>query len=526
MKCSNCGHENRSGVKFCEECGQLIKSDKGISCPECGFKNRAGVNFCENCGATLEQASTVQPVPVMAAEPKREKEKKGLHPLIWVLGGVFAAFILLLLGFFLGAIRVPLPPQPETSVLPEFVVSAWNGAYNYQTTGAFDTANPVNVVNVTTANNRNGQAQVQTGECKRMVTKAECEQGGGTWGGFLTEKYCICKSDPQDPVKRDKTWCVEQGGTWTVNKFAGTEGCTFFDPYLYYKDEKTCEENGGVWNGLICDHPFGTMPWLNKYPINSCSITDKITVGEIIFNPGVNPTGGGQFEVEISQPEDFPDGSHFEIFPTDQSKEYDGYFDCNISKGPNTLLCIKYMGPWYPTTKFEEANKIYETYLGKDLSICRDVYCCVNVGKAKIKKPEGTLLGLAGNCPLSGDISTNITEWKSNLMTMEITNKMGWSASSMSTDLTLGNGVHWTTLDCSRKPDNDQVMNCKGTAFGKTGTYSMSFNYGGQTCSITGRNYEIPCLTAKCQGTCCPPGYKCCSCGCRLAGSDCSSVCS
>ena len=50
MKCKKCGHENKQGAKFCEECGANLV---GGVCPDCGQKNRADAQFCQKCGTNL-----------------------------------------------------------------------------------------------------------------------------------------------------------------------------------------------------------------------------------------------------------------------------------------------------------------------------------------------------------------------------------------------------------------------------------------------------------------------------------------
>ena len=50
--CSNCGHENGDGSKFCVECGtKLVALPK--FCPECGTKIDGVVKFCPECGFNL-----------------------------------------------------------------------------------------------------------------------------------------------------------------------------------------------------------------------------------------------------------------------------------------------------------------------------------------------------------------------------------------------------------------------------------------------------------------------------------------
>ncbi len=46
MRCPSCGFDNASGIKFCGECGALLK----LKCPGCGFDNAPGIKFCGECG--------------------------------------------------------------------------------------------------------------------------------------------------------------------------------------------------------------------------------------------------------------------------------------------------------------------------------------------------------------------------------------------------------------------------------------------------------------------------------------------
>ncbi|MBR4058553.1 MAG: zinc ribbon domain-containing protein [Lachnospiraceae bacterium] len=50
--CSQCGHENPEGTKFCQECGSKL----GVQnlCPACGAANAPGVKFCQECGSRLQ----------------------------------------------------------------------------------------------------------------------------------------------------------------------------------------------------------------------------------------------------------------------------------------------------------------------------------------------------------------------------------------------------------------------------------------------------------------------------------------
>jgi hypothetical protein len=54
MQCSNCGQDNPDGMKFCGECGMLLKN----RCPQCGFQNPPKFKFCGECGTSLINTSS------------------------------------------------------------------------------------------------------------------------------------------------------------------------------------------------------------------------------------------------------------------------------------------------------------------------------------------------------------------------------------------------------------------------------------------------------------------------------------
>ena len=49
MICSSCGTENRTGAKFCMECGTALAA----ACPTCGFANLPTAKFCSECATPL-----------------------------------------------------------------------------------------------------------------------------------------------------------------------------------------------------------------------------------------------------------------------------------------------------------------------------------------------------------------------------------------------------------------------------------------------------------------------------------------
>jgi len=50
--CPVCGHNNRPGTSFCEECAAPLIGTRP-PCPRCGHANRPGVRYCEECAAPL-----------------------------------------------------------------------------------------------------------------------------------------------------------------------------------------------------------------------------------------------------------------------------------------------------------------------------------------------------------------------------------------------------------------------------------------------------------------------------------------
>ncbi len=66
MQCHACATENRSGSRFCDQCGSAL----AVSCPACGEPNRSDARFCSGCGTVLTgeqpQPSPNQPTPATA----------------------------------------------------------------------------------------------------------------------------------------------------------------------------------------------------------------------------------------------------------------------------------------------------------------------------------------------------------------------------------------------------------------------------------------------------------------------------
>jgi class 3 adenylate cyclase len=59
MKCSECGHENRTGAKFCEECGGHLAP----TCTNCGAQLSRSAKFCWECGHPADRADVPTSLP-------------------------------------------------------------------------------------------------------------------------------------------------------------------------------------------------------------------------------------------------------------------------------------------------------------------------------------------------------------------------------------------------------------------------------------------------------------------------------
>ena len=52
--CTQCGHENPEGTKFCQKCGARLSSPAApAACSACGMENPPGTRFCGECGKEL-----------------------------------------------------------------------------------------------------------------------------------------------------------------------------------------------------------------------------------------------------------------------------------------------------------------------------------------------------------------------------------------------------------------------------------------------------------------------------------------
>ncbi|HEX5814298.1 MAG TPA: zinc-ribbon domain-containing protein, partial [Methylomirabilota bacterium] len=60
MTCAQCQHENRTGARFCDNCGAPLPR----ACSSCGTPLRPAAKFCDECGQPVAAAEA-------AARPAR-----------------------------------------------------------------------------------------------------------------------------------------------------------------------------------------------------------------------------------------------------------------------------------------------------------------------------------------------------------------------------------------------------------------------------------------------------------------------
>ena len=72
MKCTECGHDNREGRRFCAKCGTALN----VAYPACGFANEAGDSFCGGCGERLDEGSTAASEAAVPAPPVEAERRQ------------------------------------------------------------------------------------------------------------------------------------------------------------------------------------------------------------------------------------------------------------------------------------------------------------------------------------------------------------------------------------------------------------------------------------------------------------------
>lgn len=91
MKCTKCGNELKDGVKFCPQCGEVVKEEKKMKyCTKCGSELPEDAVFCAKCGTNI---NVVQEQEVS----KKSKKQSGKFKKIFLIASI-AVIVLLSIG--------------------------------------------------------------------------------------------------------------------------------------------------------------------------------------------------------------------------------------------------------------------------------------------------------------------------------------------------------------------------------------------------------------------------------------------
>ncbi len=146
--CPSCGTANRSGSKFCNQCGHLLAGTSKTTCPACGSANPIGNLFCDSCGAKLaplvtkgnEEMAGVkglslptkpmdeeEPIPPDEGESPVPQEEEVSLPEEEAEGEEeMPAWLLELREAAEASDEVPEEPEPSAPLLPEDVAEAFS----------------------------------------------------------------------------------------------------------------------------------------------------------------------------------------------------------------------------------------------------------------------------------------------------------------------------------------------------------------------------------------------------------------
>jgi uncharacterized membrane protein YvbJ len=139
--CPRCGFDNRSEVRFCESCGELlikpvkekvqIPRKKLEKCPQCGFENDKKAAKCENCGyafvsmrkqkrVKIDERRIERSTPDVGIEKrwKLQVPKLTSRSLLWILVGV----VVFVAGYFMISSLVVKLTRHEAQQLANTVV--------------------------------------------------------------------------------------------------------------------------------------------------------------------------------------------------------------------------------------------------------------------------------------------------------------------------------------------------------------------------------------------------------------------
>lgn len=558
MKCNNCGHSNRRGVKFCEECGELLKVKVNLTCPSCGFKNRKGVKFCEDCGADLTAPAT--PAPAVTKPPKkivrrlteeqsappaahqtappvivevRQEKKRRLNPL-WLL-----ILLLLLLTCCFGLLLT------ETVEVPEFA-APYVKPYLEDMREAFpdiiDDFKPGGIIAAPKPDGRDDQGKQpvdQGDECNDFANRKagvedlykggidNCE--GPPWTcEYVFEDITGLDLDDYNDLGINYQWGDGPLREATCVGAPDNFRCRFqiepdIDDVDFYITLGVCEEYLSSWNDWV-------EPEKEEEEFNCEEI--KKRVEELPYSTDkVNCYPSDDFCIWF--PADLSDLGldnieDLKVIIKDGSRQVEA--NC---KGDAKEWNCRYLPELESPTvifKYKDCDEvIYCAFLPEYEDMC----------KAPQTKPL-FLAPASDDCPAPSDITfknfnVEIGGWYS----FDLINESPWEQDIFYGDLYKGNGEYWHKYECTIDLENDKRMDC-GSAPGETelgtavGTGYITFDSGvfgcaelevpadyGTVAAPAAASPDCPSGESMCAGSCCSTGH-CCDTG---SGLGCYSDC-
>ena len=501
-----------------------------MKCWNCGTQNQKTARICKKCGSDLTQSQGDS-----QAANESNQEKKAL-PVLWIALG--AAAIVLIVALLIFAINFSSKNNFENAVqatLTAVVLPA--GEENAGTSGS------------STADQAVSPAAEQGAGCEyatcAWMAEDQCVSCGGTWQTYGSESFCDCSENKWQ--SQDLEWCRFEGGSWLEKEdrctFQGGSTASGQTAYssacadLYYAkasgDEAgyevyraACKNAGGVdqcWDEA-CNLSVCLCPNEDNLPISCDWVSgQKVDSNLKCYDENgtcwltIEPTGAFG---NLSEGEGRLDA----IVTTSEGKPYSSVDLERDASGciydSNRISCLMTDEGAFNTTTVE------------NIYVCMD-QCCQNLEKLE----SGDVVIQSGNCPGSGNLEIREFTLIQGVLTLKISNSLGWDVGALEVFLDDAKGDHWTTLTCHTDSMYDNVMDCEGWAVYKSGFATLNFYYGSgvNACSVSGVRFQIPEMS-KCNydqhycaytDTCCSSGRTCCTCGCKRLDDDetCSDVC-
>jgi len=498
MKCKNCGHENRQGVKFCDKCGSNLIS--GV-CPDCGHKNRAGAQFCEECGGEITGGAG------QSSSPKETSIKPSLSLAAKIAIGA-AIFILLIGGGLF------LLDRSTNFSLSNFLPGARSSSVEESNIAkVVYTTNPATIIEENTSItmafkwSANTKEQVQTfidNTTQEVMVNGNPVIAKVTYsvitpdeikGGFTTQSTADIGNLPvgTNEVKTTVSWTQQiTNGTDWFGSGTGHEKVVKEAKIVVNSLSQPHNAGGDNSQANVTDHcpaetdiSAGELTWDGDYPV--VNISNKLgwePYKEAPGNPPVFSSGGNMWAKPIC-----------EIDPEDNTQmACSGVFDNPAPNKDEIGLYLPY--PW---------------------SAHPDKYCVFEELNLKISETV--------ECPPEEEIEAGEVYWQEGLAKINVVNPRGWEPYAEMPEnppFFTVNDEMYTDLGCEVDSDDNTIMVCSGPGTIKTGGMAMllTFPWEGDYCLVVFEEVDIknicPVNTFYCVYTsqCCSGSQQCTANGC------------